>query len=86
MVWFGSIKVGSLPLGFSLISILDSEPVGWVTGLIISSPRSLFSSSLILPYFCRWGMGGCNGRIQVGVLGGSKRFPASWFENVGEVV
>ena len=51
MVWLGSMKMLSLPLGFSLISILDSQSVGWVTGLIIPSSQSLFNSSLTLSNF-----------------------------------
>ena len=51
MIWLGSIQMGGLPLGFSLTSILDSQSVGWVTGLMIPSSQSLSSSSLTLSNF-----------------------------------
>ena len=44
MVWLGSIQIRSLPFGFSLTSILDSQSVGWVTGLIISLLQKAFSA------------------------------------------
>ena len=44
MVWLGSIQIRSLPFGFSLTSILDSQSVGWVTGLIIPLLQKAFSA------------------------------------------
>lgn len=44
MVWLGSIQIRSLPFGFCLTSILDSQSVGWVTGLIVSLLQKAFSA------------------------------------------
>ena len=81
MVWPGAKQIRSLPFGFSLTSMLDSHSVGWVTGLIIPSPESLFSSSFTRSNFatdtrC---FGACTGvtegssSICTGILGGFPR-------------
>ena len=51
IVWLGSIQMRSLPFGFFLTIVLDSQSVGWVTGLIIPFSQSLFSSSFIWSKF-----------------------------------
>ena len=51
IVWLGSIQMRSLPFGFSLTNMLDSQSVGWVTGLIIPFSQSLFISSFTGPNY-----------------------------------
>ena len=68
IVWLGSIQMRSLPFGFSLTNMLDSQTVGWVTGLIIPFSKSLFISSFTGPNYA---MG--TGRVVActGLTGGS---------------
>ena len=63
MVWLGSIQMPSLPFGFSLTSMLDSQSVGWVTGLIIPSSESL--SALHFPGLTLPGALDVLGHVQV---------------------
>ena len=51
IVWLGLIQMRTLPFGFSLTNMLDSQSVGWVTGLIIPFSQSLFNSSFTRPNF-----------------------------------
>ena len=81
IVWLGVIQMRSLPFGFSLTSMLDSQSVGWVTGLIILSSQSLFSSSFTWSNFATGTgrVGVCTGvtkrskSICIGVLGSFPR-------------
>ena len=67
--------------GFSLTSILYSQSVGWVTGLIIPSSESLFSSSFTRSNFATGTrrVGACTGVIEGSCsicIGVPRGFPA----------
>ena len=51
MVWLGSMHIRSFPFGFSFSKMFESQSVGCVTGLMMSSLQSLSDSSFILPSF-----------------------------------